>query len=66
MKTLAITVKNKRQEQLFTNLAGELGIEIIEANFKPLATKDVVLGIGRRFTNDELTEYLKRTSGGKT
>ena len=65
MKTLAITVKNKRQEQLFTQLAGELGIEITEAKFKPLTTKEVALGIGRKFTNNEFSEYLQRTSGGK-
>jgi hypothetical protein len=28
-----------------------------------LTTKDVALGIGRRFTEQELTEYLTRTAG---
>lgn len=65
MKTLAVTVKNKKQELLFTDLAEELGVEITVAKFKPLTTKDAVLGIGRKFTNDELSEYLERTSGGK-
>jgi hypothetical protein len=65
MKTLAVTVANKKQEVLFTHLANELGIEIMEAKFKPLTTKEAVLGIGRKFTNDELDEYLERTSGGK-
>ena len=65
MKTLAITVSNKKQEQLFADLAKELGIDIQEAKFKPLSTKDVALGIGRKFTDDELEEYLERTSKGK-
>ena len=65
MKTLAVTVLNKKQELLFTHLADELGIEITVAKFKPLSTKDVALGIGRKFTNDELSEYIDRTSGGK-
>jgi len=42
-----------------------LGIEITETKFKPLTTKDVALGIGRKFTKDELDEYLQRTAGGK-
>lgn len=66
MKTLAVTVINKKQELLFTHLADELGIEITVAKFKPLTTKNAVQGIGRKFTNDELREYLGRTSGGKT
>ncbi|MCW3127249.1 MAG: hypothetical protein JWO03_2907 [Bacteroidetes bacterium] len=65
MKTLAVTVANKKQELLFTHLANELGIEITEAKFKPLSTKDVALGIGRKFTEDELREYTLRTAGGK-
>ena len=65
MKTLAVTVVNKKQELLFTHLADELGIEITVANFKPLSTKDVALGIGRKFTDNELDEYLQRKSGGK-
>ena len=48
MKTLAVTVINKKQELLFTHLADELGVEITVANFKPLNTKDVALGIGRK------------------
>ncbi|MEP7168548.1 MAG: hypothetical protein ABI855_04205 [Bacteroidota bacterium] len=65
MKTLAVTVTNKRQELLFIHLANELGIEITQAKFKPLTTKNVVTGIGRKFTDAELEEYLKRTKGGK-
>jgi hypothetical protein len=65
MKTLAITVSNKKQELLFINLADELGIEITEAKFKPLTAKDVALGNGRKFSDDELSEYLKRNAGGK-
>jgi hypothetical protein len=65
MKTLAVTVINKKQELLFTHLADELGIEITVANFKPLTTKDVALGIGRKFTDEELSEYIERKSGGK-
>ena len=65
MKTLAVTVANKKQEVLFLHLADELGIEITEARFKPLTTKNVVLGIGRKFTDEELNEYLERTSGGQ-
>ena len=65
MKTLAVTVINKKQELLFTHLADELGVEITVANFKPLNTKYVALGIGRKFTDEELTEYLERKSGGK-
>ena len=66
MKTLAITVSNKKQELLFTHLADELGIEVTIAKFKPLTTKNAVLGIGRKFTDDELSEYIERTSGGKS
>lgn len=66
MKTLAVTVTNKKQELLFTHLADELGIEITVAKFKPLTTRNAVLGIGRKFTADELSEYLDRTSGGRT
>jgi hypothetical protein len=66
MKTLAVTVVNKKQELLFTHLADELGIEITVAKFKPLSTKDVALGIGRKFTDNELSEYVERKSGGKT
>ena len=65
MKTLAVTVLNKKQEILFTSLADELGVEITVANFKPLSTKDVALGVGRKFTDEELHEYLERKSGGK-
>ena len=65
MKTLAVTVVFKKQELLFTNLADELGVEITVANFKPLTTKEVALGIGRKFTNEELSEYLERKAGGK-
>lgn len=32
---------------------------------KRLTTKDIALGIGRRFTEEELKEYLVRTAGGK-
>jgi hypothetical protein len=66
MKTLAVTVANKKQELLFTHLADELGIEITVAQFKPLSTKDAVLGIGKKFSNDQLGEYLDRKSGGKS
>ena len=66
MKTLAVTVANKKQELLFTHLADELGIEITVARFKPLTTKDAVLGIGRKFTDDQLSEYIERKSGGKS
>ena len=66
MKTLAVTVANKKQEILFTNLADELGIEITVAKFKPLTTKNAALGIGRKFTDDELSEYIERTAGGKS
>ena len=62
MKTLAVTVLNKKQELLFTNLADELGIEITEAKFKPLTTKNAVLGIGRKFNEEELAEYVERTA----
>jgi hypothetical protein len=65
MKTLAITVSNKKQELLFTHLADELGIEVTIAKFKPLTTKDAVLGIGRKFSDDQLNEYIERTSAGK-
>ena len=65
MKTLAVTVTNKKQEILFTHLADELGIEITVAKFKPLTTKDAVLGIGRKYTDAELSEYTERKSGGK-
>jgi hypothetical protein len=65
MKTLAVTVTNKKQEVLFTHLANELGVEITVAKFKPLNTKDAVLGIGRKFSDDELSEYLERKKGGK-
>ena len=65
MKTLAVTVINKKQELLFTHLADELGVDITVAKFKPLTTKDAVLGIGRKFTDDELSEYIERTSGGR-
>ena len=44
MKTLAVTVANKKQELLFTHLAEELGIEITVAQFKPLSTKEAVFG----------------------
>ena len=64
MKTLAVTVANKKQEILFTNLADELGIEITVAKFKPLNTKDALLGIGKKFTDEQLHEYIERTSGG--
>ena len=66
MKTLAVTVTNKKQELLFTHLADELGIDITVAKFKPLTTKNAVLGVGRKFTDDELSEYIERTSGGKS
>jgi ribosomal protein S6E (S10) len=65
MKTLAITVTSKKQERMFATLAQELGVEITEAKFKPLTTKQVATGIGRAFTDNELEEYLLRTSGGK-
>ncbi len=65
MKTLAITVETKKQELLFTQLAQELGIEVSEARFKPLTTKNAVLGMGKKFTKEELDEYLQRTAGGK-
>ncbi len=65
MKTFAVTVSNKKQERILTNLANELGIEMTVAKFKPLSTKDIALGIGRKITDEELEEYLERTSGGK-
>ena len=37
----------------------------MEAKFKPLTTKNAVLGIGRKFTDDELSEYMERTAGRK-
>lgn len=33
---------------------------------KALTTKDVALGIGRKFTDEELSEYLERTKARKT
>ena len=33
---------------------------------KPLTTKNASLGIGRKFTEDELSEYLERTKARKT
>lgn len=32
---------------------------------KTLSTRDVALGIGRKFTNAELSDYLKRTIAGQ-
>jgi hypothetical protein len=37
----------------------------MKKEFKPLTTKDVALGIGRKFTTAELNEYLNRTKGSK-
>jgi hypothetical protein len=67
MKTLAVTVTNKKQEMLFTHLADELGVEITvaRARFKPLSTKNAVMGIGRKFKDEELAEYTERTSRGQ-
>jgi len=42
-----------------------LGIEITEADFKPLTHKEVALGIGKKPSNEQLEEYLNRNSGGK-
>lgn len=36
-----------------------------EPSYKLLTTKDVALGIGRKFAGNELAEYLTRTAGGK-
>jgi hypothetical protein len=33
---------------------------------KSLTTKDAALGIGRKFTDDELSEYLERTKSRKS
>lgn len=66
MKTLAVTVKNKKQEQLFIHLANELGIDISEARFKPLTTKEAALGVGKKFTDEQLSEYLIRNKSDKT
>ncbi|MGE0635744.1 MAG: hypothetical protein AB7G44_12270 [Bacteroidia bacterium] len=33
---------------------------------KPLTTKNAALGIGRKFTDDELSEYLERTKSRKS
>lgn len=33
---------------------------------KPLTTKNAALGIGRKFAEDELSEYLERTKARKS
>ena len=33
--------------------------------FEPLSTKDAVLGIGKKFSNEQLQEYVDRTAAGK-
>ena len=65
MKTLAVTVATQKQEKLFVNLADELGIEITEAKFKPLTNKEAVTGNGKKISEEQLSEYLSRKSGGR-
>jgi hypothetical protein len=38
----------------------------IVKEFMPLSTKDAVMGVGRKFTDEELSEHILRTSGGKS
>ncbi len=64
MKTLAITVVNKKQERLFTTLAEQLDIEVTEADFKPLTHKEAALGIGKKPSEKQLKEYLNRNTAG--
>jgi hypothetical protein len=65
MKTLFLSVVNTEQEARLLRLAKELGIKVTEAQ-GPLSTRDVVLGIGRPFTSEELGAYMAHTSDSDT
>jgi hypothetical protein len=58
MTTLIIKSDSDKKADLLKKFAEELGLETQIQEFKQLEPKDMVTGIGRKATDEELINYL--------
>lgn len=58
MTTLIIKSDSDKKTNLLIRLAEELGLEAQTQDFKELTANDMIRGIGRKATDEELMAYL--------
>ena len=58
MTTLIIKSDSEKKTNLLKKFAEELGLEAQTQDFRDLYSKDMVTGIGRKATDEELVNYL--------
>ena len=63
MTTLIIKSNSEEKTHLLLQFAEELGLSATTQNFRELTTEDMVKGIGRKATDEELIEYLSKDGG---
>ncbi len=63
MTTLIIKSNSEEKTHLLLQFAEELGLSATTQNFRELTTQDMVKGIGRKATDEELMDYLSKDSG---
>lgn len=58
MTTLIIKSDSEKKTSLLIRLAEELGLEAKAQDLKELTAQDMIHGIGRKLTDEELINYL--------
>jgi hypothetical protein len=60
MTTVIIQSDSEKKNLLLMQLAEELGLSAEAQTFHDLTVNDMVTGIGRKATDEELTAYLQK------
>lgn len=63
MTTLIIKSNSEEKTHLLLQFAEELGLSATTQDFRELNAGDMVKGIGRRATDEELMDYLSKDKG---
>jgi len=63
MTTLIIKSNSDEKTNLLLRFAQELGLSATTKDYRELETVDMIKGIGRKATDDELTDYLSKDPG---
>jgi hypothetical protein len=63
MTTLIIKSNSEEKTHLLLQFAEELGLSATTQNFRELTAGDMVKGIGRKATDEELLDYLLKDKG---
>ena len=63
MTTLIIKSNSEEKTHLLLQFAEELGLSATTQDFRELTDKDMINGIGRKATDEELINYLSKDPG---